>query len=376
MARLLLSTNTAWNITNFRLGVIRALQAAGHEIICAAPPDEYVTAIEAVGCTFCALPMDNQGTSPLRDLNLLRRYRALMKAERIDAYLSWTPKPNIYGALAARSLSRPAIMNVSGLGVAFSRSALLRHIVLGLYKASIASANHVFFQNEDNRAEFEARGLVTGKSVEVLPGSGVDLTRFNPADYPERPQARPRVFLMVCRMLWDKGVGEYVDAARQAKAAGLDCEFRLLGKIDVANPSAIGPETVTGWVRDGVVRYLGEAADVRPHLADADVVVLPSYYPEGTPKSLLEAMAMAKAIITTDTPGCRSTVEPDLNGYLCRPRNSDDLFRAVNQCNRLSSEVLRGMGAAGRRKAESEFDEALIAQRYVDRVTDVLGSGN
>ena len=256
MARLLLSTNTAWNLVNFRSAVITALKTAGHDIVCAAPHDDFVPKVEALGVSFIDLPMDSQGTSPVKDFGLFMRYRRIMREQDIDAYLSWTPKPNIYGGLAARSLGISAIPNISGLGVAFSRSRWLRSVVTTLYRHALADAECVFFQNEENRTTFESLGLLRGVHTDLLPGSGVDLERFDAGHFPQ-PDAPVPVFLMVCRLLWDKGVGEFVEAARIMKKTGVPSEFRLVGMLDVENPSAVPRSAVDAWVDEGRVVRVG-----------------------------------------------------------------------------------------------------------------------
>lgn len=372
MARLLLSTNTAWNLPNFRAGVIRALRADGYDILCAAPADAHVGAIEALGATFIDLPIDSQGTSPVRDAGLTLRYRKLMKAHRVDAYLSWTPKPNIYGAIAARSLGVPAIINVSGLGVAFDRPGLLQAVVSNLYRVANAGAAKVFFQNPDNLDAFRRRGLVGRTPVALLPGSGVDLERFRPAPWPR--DDGPVVFLLMCRLLRQKGVAEYAAAARRLRAAGVNAEFRLAGMLDSHNPAAIGQAELEGWVAAGDITYVGALDDVGPALADADCVVLPSYYPEGTPRSLLEAAASARPIITTDTAGCRDVVIAPETGYLAPPRDVDGLADAMARFAALSPAQRQQMGAASRRLCEARFDERFVTDAYLAAVREVLAA--
>ena len=371
MARLLLSTNTAWNLINFRSAVITALKAAGHDIVCAAPHDDFVPKVEALGVSFIDFPMDSQGTSPVKDFGLFLRYRRIMREQGIDAYLSWTPKPNIYGGLAARSLGISAIPNISGLGVAFSRGRWLRSIVTTLYRHALANAACVFFQNEENRTTFDSLGLLRGVHTDLLPGSGVDLERFDAGHFPQ-PDASVPVFLMVCRLLWDKGVAEFVEAARMMKKAGVPSEFRLVGMLDVENPSAVPRSAVDAWVDEGVIRYMGATDDVRGPMAEADCVVLPSYYPEGTPRTLLEAAAMGRPIITSDMPGCRNAVIDGKTGYVCQARSADALMAAMQRVLRLTPVERQAMGAAARELAISRFDVKIVAARYVEEAERAL----
>jgi len=371
VARLLLSTNTAWNLINFRSAVITTLQAAGHDLVCAAPHDDFVPKVEALGVSVIDLPMDSQGTSPVKDFGLFMRYRRIMQEQRIDAYLSWTPKPNIYGGLAARSLGISALPNISGLGVAFSRGRWLRSIVTTLYRHALADAACVFFQNEENRTTFERLGLLRGVRTDLLPGSGVDLERFDAGHFPQ-PDAQAPVFLMVCRLLWDKGVGEFVEAARMMKKAGVPSEFRLVGMLDVENPSAVPRSAVDAWGEEGVIRYMGATDDVRGPMAEADCVVLPSYYPEGTPRTLLEAAAMGRPIITSDMPGCRNAVVDGKTGYVCQARSADALLAAMQRVLRLTPAERQAMGSAARELAISRFDVKIVAARYVEEADRAL----
>ena len=363
--RLLLSVNSAWNIANFRGGLIRALQADGWEVVAAAPEDEHVDRVRALGCRFVALPMDNGGTHPWRDLQLYRRYRALFRAERPAAFLGFTIKPNVYGSLAAQALGVPVINNIAGLGTAFIRHSWLTHVARGLYRHALRRSSHVLFQNDEDRRYFVAGGLVEAGRTGRVPGSGVDLAAFAPCALPPRQAADPVRFLFVGRVLRDKGIVEYVDAARQLRAAGVAAEFAILGPLEVQNRTALPRRDVERWVDDGVVRYLGVADDVRPHIAAAHCVVLPSYR-EGVPRTLLEAASMARPLIATDAVGCRDALDDGINGYLARVADSNDLAEKCRRFVALSNDEQARMGQASRHKAEREFDEQLVFDKYLD----------
>lgn len=365
--KVLIALNTAWNLVNFRAGLIRGLQGAGYEVVTVAPPDDHAPRLRELGCRFIPLAMDNQGTHPGRDLLLLWRLWRLLRKERPDVFLGYTVKPNIYGSLAAHALGIPVINNIAGLGAVFIKRNWLTRLVQGLYRRALSRSAKVFFQNEDDRRLFVEGGLVSAVVTDRLPGSGVDLARFSPVRWANAARKGMR-FLLIARMLWDKGVGEYVEAARMVRRLHPDAEFCLLGFLDVQNPAAIARAQMDEWVAEGVVRYLGTADDVRPHVAEADCVVLPSYYREGVPRTLLEAAAMGRPIITTDAVGCREVVDDGVNGYLCHPRDAADLAEKMERMIALSPDEQAEMGRRGRDKMEREFDEQIVIRKYLEAV--------
>ncbi len=366
----MIALNTAWNLVNFRSGLIRALVSHGYDVIAVAPADEYAHQLAALGCRFIPLPMDNKGTHPGRDLMLLMRFVRLMRKERPDVFLGYTVKPNVYGSLAAHLSSVQVINNVAGLGTVFIKAGWLNRLVRTLYWVALARSRKVFFQNEDDRELFITGGLVDGALTDRLPGSGVDLKKFEPASLPGRSQMR---FLLIARMLWDKGVGEYVEAARLLKRRGLNAEVCLLGFLDVENPAAISKSQMDEWMAEGVVRYLGVSDNVREEIAQADCVVLPSFYREGTPRTLLEAAAMARPIITTDSVGCRDVVDDGVNGFLCRPKDASDLADKMARMIAMSHAERKAMGLRGREKVEREFDEKIVIAKHLSAIEAVLG---
>ena len=358
---ILMTVNAAWNIWNFRRPLVEALQADGHRITVLAPPDEAVQDLERLGCRMRPLEMSVKGVNPLKDLKLQRRFARIFREERPDAVLSYTIKNNVFGARAAKSVGVPFLPNVTGLGTAFLSGKLLQAVTEQLYRRSFAGLPVVFFQNEDDRGLFLERRLVTADQAQLLPGSGIDLNRFAPAPMPD-PDAPP-VFLMIARLLRDKGVVEFVEAARQVKARHPKARFQLLGAVGSENRSAIDRSTLEGWLAEGVVEYLGTAPDVRPAIAAASCVVLPSYR-EGAPRTLIEAAAMARPVIATDVPGCRAVVDNGVSGFLCAVRSADSLSAAIERFLALPSASQCAMGEAGRTKMAREYDEALVVDAY------------
>ena len=366
--KVVIASNSTWSIVNFRTGLIRALLDSGCEVISVAPSDDYAPRLLDLGCRYMPLAMDNKGTHPGRDLLLLWRIWRLLRHERPDVYLGFTVKPNIYGSLAARVLRIPVINTITGLGVVFMRKNWLTLLVRGLYQLSLVRSKMVFFLNEDDRQVFIENGLVRWEKTDRLNGEGVDLDRFKYVPLPNHSdQFR---FLLIARMLWDKGVGEYVEAARVMKGCFPNVEFCLLGFLDVQNPSAISRCQVDEWITEGVVRYLGALDDVREEIEVADCIVLPSYYREGIPRALLEASAMGRPIITTNAVGCREVVDDGVNGLLCRSQDAHDLAKKMERMLALSPEERSEMGRRGREKIEREFDERLVIDRYLEVISN------
>lgn len=358
--KLVLYANTAWYLHNFRYGLIRALLEQGSEVVVMAPTGKAVKSLESMGAQFIPMEMDNKGSNPARDFSLsIRSYRALRNI-RPDVVLNFTIKPVIYGTLAAKLLGIPCINTITGLGTAFIKESWITKVVGVLYRMSLPLSHRVFFQNPDDRQLFLDRRYLSADLIRVVPGSGINLSRFSPSAQAPGETLR---FLLIARMLRDKGVVEYVDAARILKERGLKAEFQLLGPIGVDNRTALSAEQLRAWEDEGLIRYLGAAEDVRPHIAKADCVVLPSYR-EGTPRTLLEASAMAKPLVATDVVGCREVVKHGENGFLCKVRDADSLAAAIVRFAELSSQEKLEMGVAARRRVELFYDEKIVIGMY------------
>ena len=309
------------------------------------------------------MPMQPRGTSVLSDVRLYLSYRRLLRNLRPAALLTFTIKPNIYGSLAARTFGKPVINNVSGLGTLFVRPSPLTRLVTRLYRTALVRSATVFFQNRDDAELFMAEALVRREQVRLLPGSGIDLNRFKPGPLPEREAP---TFLLAARLLKDKGVTEFVDAAQIVRVSVPQAKFRIAGLVEPAGPAAVPVEQLEGWAREGAIDWVGPAADIRPFISDADCIVLPSYYREGVPRILLEAAAMGRPTITTDTPGCRDAIEDGVTGFLCAPRSADSLAAAMLKLARLSPNIRQGMGAAARARMERSFSQELVHGAYLD----------
>ena len=372
--KIIITANTTWNLVNFRSGLISKLVENGFEVIAVSPEDGYRDRLERLGCRYVPLAMDNKGTHPVHDFQLMLGFLKVFLRERPDAVLAYTVKPNVYASLAAQLTGIPIINNISGLGTAFIRGGWMAALVSLLYRVGLSRSKRVFFQNDDDRTLFLEKGLVKRAQTDLLPGSGIDLVHFNAMKYGAvEHNENNLVFLMVARLLWDKGVCEYVDAARIVKKRYPETRFQLLGFLDVKNQTAVPREDVELWVREGIVEYLGTSDDVRPFLAASDCVVLPSYR-EGTPRSLLEAAAMAKPLIATDVPGCREVVQEGVNGYLCEVCNANDLADKMLKLTVMPLELRLLMGTQSRNMAETRFDEQIVIRKYLEVINEVTGS--
>jgi glycosyltransferase involved in cell wall biosynthesis len=371
MAVVMIAVNTTWNLVNFRSGLIAGLLNAGHRVLAVAPPDKYIPELKKLGCRFIPLPMDNKGTNPGKDLVLFWRFYQLLSRECPDVFLGYTVKPNVYGSIAAHRLGIPVINNIAGLGSVFTESSWITGVVKFLYKRALSRSSRIFFQNEDDRVLFVSSGLVSFGITDRLPGSGVDLDKFVPQALPNGDRVR---FLLVARMLWDKGIAEFVQAARLLRQRGVQAELCLLGFLDVQNPSAISRRQMDEWVDEGVINYLGVSDNVSDVIATADCVVLPSFYREGVPRTLLEAAAMARPIVTTDSVGCREVVDDGVNGYLCKPKDAVDLAEKLQKIIDLGQAGLTQMGVLSRKKVEQEFDEQIVIDKYLKAIDGILAT--
>ena len=367
MKKIILASRCAWTLYNFRAGLLRALKKEGHIVIGGgAGGDGFEDYITDLGVPFVSLPVDRQGINLPADLKLLWTLYRWYQRERPAIVHHFTIKPVIYGSIAARLAGVPRIINtVTGLGYVFIEDDVtwLRYIVKKLYSIALNCADFTFFQNRDDLTYFLSNGLVQAEKAGLLPGSGVDCSFFSPVLVGRSPDA-PITFLMVARLLREKGVEEFVEAARLVKETFPMARFQLLGPRDERNPTVVSVGDLARWQEEKIITWLGETTDVRPIMAQADVVVLPSYR-EGTPRALLEAAAMAKPIITSETVGCREVVEDGVNGFLVPVKNVQALTKAM--IHLIQDSALRErMGKAGRAKVEQEFEERSVIKKVME----------
>jgi glycosyltransferase involved in cell wall biosynthesis len=360
--QILFASNTAFSICNFRFGILERLVADGYKVITVGPADLYSAKLTAMGCEVINMPMAAKGVNPREDLFLLGQLRRLYKTVKPDFIFHYTIKPNIYGSVAARLAGIPSIAVTTGLGYTFIQDNWVARVARLLYKAAFLSPKEVWFLNEDDRQTFLRHRLVAPGKAVLLHGEGVNTTHFCPQPAP-LADGKTR-FLLVARMLWDKGVGEYVEAARQVRKQHPGAVFQLLGECGVPNPSEVTREQMAEWEREGVIEYLGTTTDVRPYLAQADCLVLPSYR-EGVPRTLLEAAAMGKPLIATDAPGCRDVVVDGETGWLCPVKDAAALAGCMVQLLAMPVVERQAMGMAGRRFIVDNFDEQKAVAHYL-----------
>ncbi len=363
---IVITSNTSWYLYNFRKNTVSALVSCGYNVIAIAPRDKYSKKLSELGCEFIHVDIDQGGTNPVKDIKTFISFFKIYSKVKPAVVLNFTPKNNIYSTLACKLCKATVINNIAGLGMVFINESITAKLARFLYKVSQRKADKIFFQNDDDRKLFLDNKLADVSITDRLPGSGVDLTRFTLQPANDDGVVR---FLLIARMLYDKGIGHYVEAARALKAKyGESVEFQLLGFVGVNNPSAITEAEMKAWVDEGIVNYLGVSDRVEQDIAKVDCMVLPSFYREGVPKSLLEAGAMGKPIVTTDNVGCRETVDVGVNGYLCELRSTESLIEKLELMIQMTHEQRLEMGRQSRLKIEREFDEQIVINKYLDAV--------
>jgi glycosyltransferase involved in cell wall biosynthesis len=363
MPKIALVANIAWNLYNFRRALIEALQNAGFEVVLIAAADDYVERLTALNCRFLPLTqLSRKGTNPLKDFRLYREFCAIYRREQPDMILHYTIKPNIYGTLAAHKVGLQSLATVTGLGYTFLSTGLVSWLARRLYRYALKKATRVIFQNNDDLQLFVKEKLIGAEKTMLVRGSGIDTTAFAPRPKSISADKNTFIFLFVGRLLYDKGVREFLEAARAVAKVQPQCKFWLVGALDTENPSAINAAELASYA--DVVQYFGTSDAVADFIADADVVVLPSYR-EGLPRVMLEALSMARAVITTDAAGCRETVEDGKNGFMIPPQNTAALREAMLKMAALPPEKLAEMGNYGRQMAVDFFDKNVIIAQYL-----------
>jgi len=355
--------NTSWNIYNFRLALIKKLRNVGYKVILIAPRDEYSQKLEEEGFIYYDIKINNKGINPFEDVLLTYNFYKLYQKIKPDILLNYTIKPNIYSSLAGKYLGIPIVNNITGLGTVFLNNNVSSHIARWLYKISL-SKNSVVFQNRDDMKLFLEKKLLEGNSITLIPGSGVDTEYFKSEH--KITKNKKFTFLMIARLIKDKGIQEYIEAIRLVRKSDTykNCTFKILGSFYLSNPTAISQQELDSWIKEGLIEYLGHSDNVQEEINKVDCVVLPSYR-EGLSRVLLEASSMAKPIITTNVPGCRDVVENGVNGYLVEVKNSLELSKAIKRMVDLPIEDLRRMGAEGRKKVINNFSDQKVIAKYL-----------
>ena len=360
--------NTSWNIYNFRKGLISALMDKGNQVITIAPKDNYTYKLMDMGCRHVPVKMDSRGANPVKDFLLILELYWIYKKIRPDVILHYTIKPNIYGTIAASLLGIPVINNVCGLGTMFLKDNLVSRVAITLYRIAFRFPKKIFFQNEDDKKLFLRRKIVSKKVCGLLPGSGININNFSPAK--GQVNTKRFTFLLISRLIYDKGILEYIEAIDWLKKEGIDANFQLLGPIDEKHKRGIPASIIQRWIEKNQVEYLGRTEDVKSFIEKADCIVLPSYR-EGTPKSLLEAASMAKPIVATDVPGCNNVVMDGKNGYLCKLKDSSDLAHKMKLMFSLEPHLRYEMGKRSRDYVKQNFEESIVVQKYISTINSI-----
>jgi len=363
--KILLFANTDWYLYNFRLPLAQALHQRGDEVVLLSPAGPYADRLEQAGLRWERFALARRGVNPLYEAASLARLTRLYRRQRPDLVHHFTIKCVLYGSLAARLTGVPRVVNaITGLGFVFGehgqRGRLLQGVAGLLYRFALRGTQ-VIFQNRDDLELFCQRGWVKPEQTALIGGSGIDLARFHPEPEPDGPP----VVILPARLLWDKGVGEFVAAARLLKAGGSPARFVLVGTSDPGNPKAVPAAQLQVWQQEGLVEWWGWQEDMPAVLRQAHLVCLPSYYREGAPRALLEAAASGRACVTVDGPGCREVVQHGQTGLLVAGRDVPALATAL-QTLIAQPEMRRAMGARGRALVEEKFGLEKI-------VTETLG---
>jgi glycosyltransferase involved in cell wall biosynthesis len=375
--KLILFANTDWYLYNFRRSLALGARDAGHEVLLVSPGGPHGQRLLELGLRWIPAPMERRSLNPVRELALLLWLTRLVRAEKADVVHGFTIKCAVYGALAARLSGAARVNAVVGMGYVFLSdewtARLLRPVVRTLMRVALGGARaRLILQNLDDFAFFEKTGITRTSQIRLIPGSGVDCARFlPPTGSQDRDPHAPMRIVLAARMLRDKGIREFVDAAQILKAEGRALHFVLAGTPDPGNPAAIPEETLRAWQESGLVEWLGHVEDMPLLLVGADVVVLPSYR-EGLPKSLIEAAVCGRPLITTDVPGCREVVTDGVDGLLIPMREAGALARAVARLKD-DPDLARRLGEAARAKALATYDERIVVGHTLEVYRELVG---
>ncbi|GAA5219829.1 glycosyltransferase family 4 protein [Membranihabitans marinus] len=364
--------NAAWNIYNFRQGLVKALLAEGYHVYCIAPSDEYVSEIESWGAHFIPLKhLQRKGKNMAADYGLYRELKSLFKTYHINVALLYTIKPNIFGAMAGKSTDTRTICTVTGLGYTFIQKGWINQLVKALYHRAFSRADKILFQNSDDLQLFRELKIGHADKMSIVPGSGIDTKHYAPSDPVGEKENNDFVFLFVGRFLKDKGIRELKAAADLLSQKHHHFKLHLVGGIDDQNPATLSEEELREWEEKSYLTYYGQVDDTRPYIANCDALVLPSYR-EGLPRVCLEAMSMAKPMVVSDVAGCRDTVIEGENGFTCKVKDSADLAEKMENIMALPYPRLREMGRQSRQMAVEKFDQDIVVKQYLKMISEFI----
>ena len=366
--KIIFSSNISWSIYNFRTPLLKSLQEDGHIIYTVSSKDKYADKLIDEGFFFDEVKLNNNSTNPFEDIKLVFQYYKLYKKIKPDVICHNAIKPNIYGTIAAGILGIPTVNNISGLGTLFIKKSFSTIVAKLLYRISQHFATVVFFQNNDDLKLFIENKLINIEKCKVIPGSGVDTDRFKPNSIINNNSSLR--FLFVGRLLYDKGILEYVTAIKILKKSYPKVTFEVLGPLYENNSTSVNQKTLDSWTAGGNVNYLGETDNVQFFMEKADCIILPSYR-EGLSKVLLEASSMGIPIVTTNVPGCKDVVIDKETGFLCNPKDSKDLALQMEKIILLSRSERENMGRKARKRAIDYFDQKIIINIYKETINSI-----
>ncbi len=358
MKRILIIANNDVGLYKFRKELIEELLRK-YEVHIVLPDGDFVKELVSMGCIFHPTEFNRRGTNPFQDLILLKKYKAIIRKLAPEVVLTYTIKPNIYGGIACASLNVPYITNITGLGTAVENKGFLQIITTTLYKYALRKARKVFFQNQDN-LEFMKNKKIVKNNYDLLPGSGVNLNHYKPMPY---PNGNTIDFIFVARVMKEKGIDQYLDAAEYISDQYPNTRFHVCGACDGDYQDILEEKC-----RTGSIIYHGAVKDMLPIYEMCSCTIHPTYYPEGMSNVLLESCASARPIITTNRSGCREVIDNGFNGYICGQQDSKDLIDKIEHFLSLTPEEKRKMGENGRKKVEREFDRNIVVKKYLSEI--------
>lgn len=361
MKRVLFLVNHDVVIYNFRRELVEKLIEEGYEVIISSPYGERIDLLKGIGCKYIETKLDRHGLNPIKELKLLREYRKIIAEIKPDMIFSYTIKPNLYGAIAASICKVPIVINITGLGTAVEGKGFLQKMMVFFYKGAFRKVKTVFLQNRENMQYFIKNRIALDK-LKLLPGSGVNLEQFHLLKYPESEKIE---FVFISRIMKEKGIEHYLEAAKYIKEKYSNTHFHICGFCEEEYMP-----TLERLEKEGIITYHGLVMDVREILAYIHCTVHPTYYPEGLSNVLLESCASGRPIITTDRSGCREVVEDGINGYMITQKSTQALIDAIEKFLRLSYEQRKKMGLAGREKVEKEFDRRIVVNAYMQELKE------
>ena len=359
--KILILANNDIGLYKFRKELIEELIIRNYEVYISLPDGDFVEALKTLGCKYIKTDIARHGTNPIQDLGLLNFYKKIIRQIQPDMVLTYTIKPNIYGGLACASSDTPYLTNITGLGTAVETKGLLQFITMTVYRKALRKADTVFFQNRENENFFLKHKLVLGKH-KLIPGSGVNLSYYVPLPYPKSDTIE---FVFIARIMKEKGIDQYLQAAEEIKRKYPKTKFHICGFCEENYE-----QVLQRFQENGTIIYHGVVADMKEIYKQIHCTVHPTYYPEGLSNVLLESAASARPIITTDRSGCREVIEDGVNGFICKQKDSNDLTMKIENFLQLTWEEKRQMGLAGRTKVEQEFDRNIIVNAYLQKIKE------